>query len=344
MEKAFDKYKKQFVTKARKNGFSEDNINKCLDYSKPLITKDLPVIYNTTHLSQLVGYNLIYLRRAARFTKYFYRSFKVLKNDKTYRTISEPLPSLKEIQIWILKEILYKNKVSKYAKGYVPKRSIKDHVRYHTKESKVLTLDIKNFFDSIKIDYTLKMFIQMGYSKSVSNLLTQLCYLEKGLPQGAPTSPYITNVLLYEFDESIAKYCRQKELKYTRYADDLAFSGQIKKTELIKLVRSELRKIGLKLNNDKIILMKRNQRQTISGIVVNDKTQVPKYKRNSIRNEMFYIKKFGLNNHQKRTNQTRDNYLKHLIGKINYILMLNPKDKEFLDYKKYLYEQNKASR
>ncbi len=341
MEEKFEKYQRAFKTKAIQNGYSEDNVNKCLHYAKPLIEKGLPVIYNTTHLSLLVGYKVNYLKRAVFFTKYFYRSFGIKKANGSIRTLSEPLPSLKEIQLWILTEVLYKNKVSKYAKGYVPKRGIKDHLKYHTKEPKVLTLDIKKFFDSVKMEHIENLFLEMGYSQNISNLLTKLCYLNNSLPQGAPTSPYLTNILLYNFDETISKYCRENNLKYTRYADDLAFSGDIKKIALIKLVKSELRKLDLKLNNDKIKLMLPYQKQVISGVTVNDKIQVSKKKRNSIRNEMFYIKKFDLENHMEKTGQNKSNYFLHLMGRINYILLINPKDKEFIDYKKYLYENEK---
>src|SRR5690606_35044813 len=157
--------------------------------------------------------------------------------------------------------ILNKHKVSRYAKGYVPKRSIKDHVRYHTNEEKVLTLDSKKFFDNVSVQRVENIFIQIGYSKIISTLLTKLCMLDDKLPQGAPTSPFISNIVLLEFDDTISKYCSENNLKFTRYADDLAFSGKIKKTELVKLVRSELKKLGLRLNNEKINLMKQNQPQ-----------------------------------------------------------------------------------
>jgi len=139
-----------------------------------------------------------------------------------------------------------------------------------------------------------------------------------------------------DFDNTISKYCSTKNLKYTRYADDLAFSGDIKKTELIKLIKTELNKLGLRLNNDKIKLMKQNQPQIISGIIVNRKAQISKSKRNKIRNEMFYIKKFGLESHLSRTKETRSYYLKNLIGRINYLLSINPKDIEFIEYKNHL--------
>ena len=338
MDKKIELYTKKFTEKALQNGYSEDNIKKCINYAIPLIKKDLPVIYNTTHLSQLVGYKVTYLKRAVKFPTYFYRSFMVKKKDGSFRQLNEPLPSLKEIQDWILNEILYKIKVSRYAKAYVPKRSIKEHTMYHTDEPKVLTLDVKKFFNSIKFEITESLFRELGYSTSISNLLTKLCYLKNELPQGASTSPYLTNIILKDFDAKIGEYCMDNKLKYTRYADDLAFSGELNEKEIKDLVQGELQKIGLELNPSKTKLMRQNDPQLISGIIVNKKSQVPKKQRNKLRNEMFYIKKFGLASHMERTNQDRKNYLKHLIGKINYVLLIHPKDKEFIEYKKILYK------
>ncbi len=144
---------------------------------------------------------------------------------------------------------------------------------------------------------------------------------------------------MLSFDNELSKYCQSNKLKYTRYADDLAFSGKIiKQQELTNLISEELLKVGLEINVNKTKLMTQSQPQFISGIIVNEKTQVPKSQRNAIRNTMFYIKKFGLESHMKKTNQEKSNYVKHLIGKINYVLTINPKDSEFIEYKKYLYQ------
>lgn len=89
--------------------------------------------------------------------------------------------------------------------------------------------------------------------------------------------------------------------------------------------------------------MKPHQRQEVSGIVVNKRIQVPKSKRNQIRNQMFYIKKFGLESHIKKTKNIKTNFLKHLIGNIGYILQLNPKDKEFIEYMKILRKLDESS-
>jgi RNA-directed DNA polymerase len=331
-------YEKKFTQKAFKNGFSSDYVRKCLSYANPLLEKNLPVVYNITHLSGLVGYDISYIKRAVKFQKYFYRKFEIEKRDGKKRTLYEPLPSLKEIQLWILNEVLYKLKVSRYAKAYVPKRSIKEHTIYHTDQPFVLTLDIKKFFNSIKFGSVELLFRNIGYSKKMSNLFTKLCFRDNELPQGAPTSPYISNLILNEFDSAVSNYCMENQIKFTRYADDLAFSGNLNAEEIEKLVIDELFKIGLELNDDKRKLMEPNQPQLISGIIVNKKAQLPKKVRNSLRNEMYYIKKFSLENHLERTKQKKANYRKHLLGRINYLLQINPRDKEFIEYRKFLHE------
>lgn len=336
MERNISTYVRKFTQKAHENGYSEDNLKKCLEYAIPLLEKDLPVIYNTTHFAQLVGYKVNYLKRAVKFPKYFYRDFKIKKKNGDTRLLYEPLPSLKEIQDWILNEVLYKNKVSRYAKAYVPKRSIKEHAMYHTDEEKVFTLDIEKFFNTIQFSLTEDLFKKMGYSPLLSNLFTKLCYLNDELPQGAPTSPYISNLILREFDNVIGNYCIANDIKYTRYADDLAFSGKLDENRIEQLVKFELDKLGLNLNDNKRRIMKQNVPQLISGIIVNKKSQVPRKERNKLRNTMFYIKKFGLEDHMKKTGQERKNYLKHLKGKINYVLQIHPRDKEFQEYKRYL--------
>ena len=336
--KSFKFYENSFIEKASSQGYSVENINKCIAYAKPIFENNLPIIYNTSHLSLLVGYNGNYIRRAVVYGSYFYRSYHILKKNGKTRILQEPLPSLKEIQHWILNNILYKIKVSKYAKAYVSGRGIRDHAKYHTKEKRVLTLDIKTFFDKIPFDKTEEIFLKVGYSKSISNILTKLCYLNKKLPQGAPTSPCISNLVLREFDENVALFCAKNKYKYTRYADDMAFSGDIKKTALIKFIKIELRKVGLLLNNDKTKLMLQNVPQLVSGIVVNTKAQVPKIKRNAIRNEMFFIKKFGITSHVEMKQIKHKDYLRHMIGKVGYVLSIYPKDNEFIGYRKYLFE------
>ncbi|WP_316822580.1 reverse transcriptase family protein [Pedobacter gandavensis] len=332
----FPQYARQFRIKATNAGFSEDNIQRCLKYAEPLLTKNLPIIYNTTNLAALVAYKKEYLKNAASDPKFFYRSFLVKKKNGKFRRINEPLPSLKEIQLWILNQILYTQKVSKFAKAYIKSRSLIDNVKLHVGKEKVLNLDLEDFFPSIKREYVEQIFSRMGYSSNVSNLLSKLCTLNESLPQGAPTSPYLSNLYMINIDESIATYCLPKNIRFTRYADDLAFSGTFDEIELINFVEQTITKYHLKLNPEKTQVMKRNVRQIVTGIVVNTKMQTPRASRDKIRLEVYYLKKYGLNSHLEHTKNTKANYILHLAGKINYALSLNPDDEDLQKYSEYL--------
>jgi RNA-directed DNA polymerase len=210
----FEEYKSLFEKAASNAGYSEENIKRCLEYSESLFKNNVPVIYNTSHLSSLVGYDKIYLKRAAIHPPYFYRDFKILKRNGKLRSISEPLPSLKEIQIWILENILSNVKISAFAKAYRKKISILENLRFHIDKPKVYTIDIKNFFPSITTERVENMFISLGYSKILSNLLGKLCTKDGVLPQGAPTSPCISNIIFRSADDLIAKYCVSNKIRY----------------------------------------------------------------------------------------------------------------------------------
>ena len=332
----FKQYKIAFEKAASNSGYSLENINKCLNYAEVLYSNKVPVIYNTSHLAALVGYKKDYIKRAVIYTPYFYRDFKIRKRNGKLRSISEPLPSLKEIQIWILENILENIKVSPFAKAYKKNTGLIDNVKFHKGQQKVFTLDLKDFFPSIKTKAIEQIFLSFGYSKLISNLLAKLCTRDGHLPQGAPTSPYLSNLFFAPADNEIIKYCLSNNIKYTRYADDLSFSGDFNENALFTIVESAISDLGLILNPQKTKLMRPNERQTVTGIVVNDKPQVVFHKRNILRQDMYYIKKFGIGNHIERKQIKNKNYLEHLLGKINFILDINPTDKEFLEYKEYL--------
>jgi RNA-directed DNA polymerase len=278
----------------------------------------------------------VLFRSAVVYTPYFYRDFEIKKKNGKLRKISEPLPSLKEIQDWILKNILEIEKVSPFAKAYRKKVSLIENVKFHKNQPKVLTLDISDFFPSIKTKSVELIFKAFGYSDLISNLLAKLCTRDGCLPQGAPTSPYLSNIYFKSADDLIIKYCLDNDIKYTRYADDLSFSGNFDEKQLIELVENTVRSMGLSLHPDKIKIMKPNERQTVTGIVVNEKPQVVFHKRNKLRQDMHYIIKFGIQSHMQRQNIKYRNYIEHLLGKINFILQLNPKDNEFQKYKEHL--------
>lgn len=260
------------------------------------------------------------------------------------RQIAEPLPSLKEIQHWILEEILNIIPISKYAKAYVKGKSIKDNARFHRGQKVVVKLDIKNFFGSINLFKVQELFRNLGYVDEVAVMLANLCCLDKVLPQGAPTSAALSNIIMYEIDEAISEYTNEHKIRYTRYADDMTFSGDFNTTDLIKFVCGIIKENGFVINKKKTKVLYGYKRQIVTGVVTNEKLQVPREKRRYIRQQMYYINKYGLNSHMERIRQNNPYYIEHLLGIANYILFINPKDLEVEGYRNILNEYIKIKR
>ena len=264
-----------------------------------------------------------------------YHNVFIPKSDGTKRKLSVPDLILKMVQRSIVDNILAYYHVSKYAKAYAFGTNVQMNARPHVGKKKILKLDIEGFFDNIIYSKVKDVvFYKEKFSEPIRILLSMLCYHRDSLPQGAPTSPAITNIIMYEFDEKIGAYCEEKGISFTRYCDDMTFSGDFDEKEIIELVKFELKKIGLFLKNRKTAVIPNTKRQTVTGIVVNEKINLTKEYKKKIRQEVYYITKFGLEEHLKRIGETdKQKYLLSLKGRIAFVLQTTPKDKEFLEYK-----------
>ena len=267
-----------------------------------------------------------------------YRSVFIPKSDGSKRKLSVPDLILKKVQRSIADAILVQYPVSKYAKAYKPGASVKRNACVHVGKKKIVKLDIDGFFDNILYSQVKNVvFYQEKFSEPIRILLTMLCYYKESLPQGAPTSPAITNIIMYDFDEKVGAFCNSRNIAYTRYCDDMTFSGDFDEREVISFVKSELGNLGLFLKNRKTAVVPSSKRQTVTGIVVNEKLNITKEYKKNIRQEMYYIKKFGLEEHLNRRGiSDNEQYLLSLRGRIAFVLHTLPNDREFMEYKKYL--------
>ena len=269
-----------------------------------------------------------------------YHNVFIPKSDGSKRKLSVPDLILKKVQRSIADNILAHYPISKYAKAYKPGSSIQHNAQPHIGKRKLLKLDIEGFFDHVlysRVKDT--VFCEQKFSEPIRVLLTMLCYYKESLPQGAPTSPAITNIIMYDFDETVGEFCNKKKISYTRYCDDMTFSGDFDEREIIALVKRELCKLGLFLKKRKTAVIPAAKRQTVTGIVVNEKLNITKEYKKSIRQEMYYIKKFGLDEHlNKRGITDKHQYLLSLRGRIAFVLQTVPNDREFMEYQKFLSE------
>jgi len=332
----WENYEKKVIATCKNTGKSEEYISQYLAYAKPLFVMDVPVIFSTSHFAALVGYDHEYICRMAYSPKSFYRTFKIKKANGKDRRIDEPLPDLKEIQRWVLREILEKLPLHSTAKAYRPGTTIKDNARFHRKQPMVLSMDIKDFFPSIRMHDVFLIFQSIGYNRKVASLLAHLCCYKRCLPQGAPTSPYISNIRMEHFDNTIFQFALARRIRYTRYADDLTFSGDFDAAKMIRFVDHVLYNEGFLVNSKKTRIARQNSRQVVTGIIVNDHMQLPREVRRKIRQEVYYIKTYGLDSHLRKINETRNNYLGHLISLVGYGCFINPNDKELVGYFDFL--------
>lgn len=344
----FDNYKIQFQEKALLEGYSTEEIGDLLYYAQRLHSENVPIIYDQEHLALLLGFDLPYLLAMANSDKTFYKIFEIPKKNGSKRQIEQPLPNLMYAQKWILENILMQCKIESIihssAKAFIPKVSLLDNITPHSNKKMVIALDIKDFFTSITFLHVYGMFYErIGYNKDVSVLLAKLCTFKDFLPQGAPTSPMLSNMIFSRLDESIALYCLHRNYTYTRYADDLTFSGSdIKVKLLLRYVEGMLGRRGFELNEKKTKVMGRASAQYVTGCTVNHKTNAPRKYRERIRQEVYHLRTKGLAEHFNKVKgrplyiNTTEAYLNHLLGKVYYVLQINPTEKEFLEYRDYL--------
>jgi len=265
-----------------------------------------------------------------------YHSVEIPKSDGGTRRLSVPDPLLKSVQRKINEVILSGMAVSIYSKAYSFGDSPLGNALPHLGKEEILKLDIRKFFDHVT--YPLikkKVFTADRFSESNRILLSLLCIHDESLPQGAPTSSAISNILLYDFDVELGNWCHHKGITYTRYCDDMTFSGASLCTKDIEdKVRRLLKPCGLFINSGKRQYIKGSRRKKVIGIIINEKLSVPIEYRKKIRQELYYIEKYGLKSHLEHTGYDglQEKYLLSLFGRINYVLSADQK-KEFEKYK-----------
>ena len=258
------------------------------------------------------------------------------------RELSVPDPLLKHIQRRILQVLLVHMPVSPYATAYRYGGGILRNAAPHVGKPRVLKLDIRHFFESILYS-TVKdtAFPAEIYEEKLRILLAMLCYDRDRLPQGAPTSPCITNLILRDFDDEVGAWCRARQIAYTRYCDDMTFSGGFRREEVIRFVEPRLRARGFFLHTGKTKWLPAGRRQTVTGLVVNQALNVPADERRRLRQELHFCRKFGVSGHMARTGvrEPEDRYLARLLGRVNYQLQITPGRRELLDARAWLLSQ-----
>lgn len=289
-------------------GYSQQLHHRESDDSK-LAALGLPLIKTDKDLAEVLGIEykklrfLVYHRDVV--TVDHYHRYSVPKKRGGVRSIAAPKPILKTTQRRILEEILCKLPVSEQAHGFLKGKSVVSAAAEHIGQpALVINMDLENFFPTITFERVRGMFKAFGYSGYIASLLAMLCtYCERTpmevrgqikyvktseriLPQGSPASPMITNILCEKLDKRLNGLAESFGFVYTRYADDMSFSLKEKPDEdnknteegkLCGLAAKIIAEEGFKINKEKTKFLRRNNRQCITGVVVNnEELGVPK--------------------------------------------------------------------
>ncbi|MHC4916602.1 MAG: reverse transcriptase family protein [Planctomycetota bacterium] len=223
------------------------------------------------------------LRRLASEAEGRYHRLRLPRPGRSPRVIDAPDRELKAVQRKLLRRLIRLLPVSRHAHGFVPRRSPVTAARPHVGKEWVVTFDVRDFFPSVRSRAVREAAAELGLSGGDGRLLVRLTTLRGRLPQGAPTSPALANVAFSECDARLAGLASSLGLAYTRYADDLAFSGDRRAGRLQSSVSGILRENGFRLAAEKTRVMPRSRRQEVCGLVVNDGVRLPREQRRKLR-------------------------------------------------------------
>ncbi|BAV08681.1 RNA-directed DNA polymerase [Filimonas lacunae] len=310
-----------------------------------LCEKELPVITTEKQLAEYMGialqelHFLAFSRRVS--TVNHYRKFYLPKKSGGKRLIAAPMPRLKNSQYWILNNILARIPVHAAANGFVADKSIVTNARPHLDKEVVINIDVKDFFPSIHFARVKGVFVKLGYSEKIATVLSLLCtepvtqeisidgrnyFVQKGqrvLPQGAPGSPVITNILCHHLDQRMQGVAAKHQYTYTRYADDITFSGSentLHAQALLWRIKKIVQEEGFTVHPDKVHVMRKGARQEVTGVVVNKQLGIQREKLRQFRALLHNIKVKGWENAQ----WGNGNIISSILGYINYIKMIDP--------------------
>lgn len=317
-------------------GIKEEYIETYLKIINELYKNRNPIIFEIEHFSKLVGVEVSVLFSMIFSKKSFYRQFKIKKKLGGDRLITVPSPSLMMVQRWIYNNVLKSKKIHYSAHGFNFKKSIITNAKMHVGHNVFLKIDLKDFFPSIPINWIVNYFSKQGYPPKIAFYMASLCTLDDSLPQGAPTSPILSNIIFYNLDKILYKFSKKNNLTYTRYADDLVFSGDYIPLKFRNFVIFLIKKYGFRVNSKKTSLKINAGQNIVTGILVKDEIFVPKKYKRKLRQEMFFIKKFGIMSHIATANIRDPNYVHSLMGRINFVLSIEPQNKEFIEYQSHI--------
>jgi retron-type reverse transcriptase len=215
-----------------------------------------------------------------------YHTYKLPKRSGGSRRITAPQDTLKYVQRMLIENGFSHVKLPPEAHGFRKGHSIKSNAQPHVGQPAVVNVDIHRFFDSTERRLILRAVRRLAdghLSERTIQFITDLCTYQGALPTGAPTSPYIANIIMTGVDRALAKVCARHGVTYTRYADDLTFSGPVDAKRILPFAEKVLAELGYSIDRKKTQIFRRGRRQMVTGVVVNERPNLPRRIRRRLR-------------------------------------------------------------
>lgn len=297
-----------------------------------------PELENERSILTYLGVNSAELKKIWWFREKMYQSFEIQKRGGKTRVINAPDDRLKYLQhkIVLLLNQLYR--VRNPVHGFVPQKSVKTNATAHLRKRFILNIDLKDFFPSITEKRVVGVLKSIGVNSKVAQIIARICCYQGYLPQGAPTSPVLSNIICFRLDKDLMSLAKETRCIYTRYADDLTFSSHQPMTKLFEgvippaghippeLLSLHLSNIfsanGFIINPDKVHYADRNSRRMVTGLKVNEFINVDRRYVRNIRAALHSIELSGMEAAQQKYKKDyggESDLGEYLQGKITWL-------------------------
>lgn len=354
-----------YISKGRTQGHPDDLVRNSLAQIEEVIdgVYSLPAILTLNHLSKRTQIHYHDLRRMVSHADYKrYRKFSIKKRSGGRRFIYIPEPTLMGLQRWINEYILKKVPAHKCSYAFSPGSSIIKCASRHTGAQWLIKIDIVSFFESVSEIQVFRVFKELGYQPLVAFELSRICTVPVGsfsqrrflkawrvndenktissyakemlgyLPQGAPTSPILSNLVMRTLDSEIEMLAKKEGLVYSRYSDDMTFSTRgkeytRKKAKIfIGKVEKILSVVGFKRHFKKTTVIPPGSRKIVLGLQVDgEKPTLRREFKDTLRQHIYYLEKHGAIEHAKKRNFDTVWGMKcHIRGLLDYARMVEP--------------------
>lgn len=258
-----------------------------------------------------------------------YHSYKRLKKSGGVRYINASLGSLKRLQRSIHERILSRHKMPEHLHGGIKGRSIATNAEAHVGKKLVVNIDLTEFFSTVKFPMVKQIYLRdLNFDDETATILAQLSTFKGTLPTGAPTSSALANLAGLVVDDAVistlTKKIERTEFGYSRYVDDITISGDDRIVEILPDIFDAVKSTGFTCNDKKTRILRRSTRQWVTGVVVNRKLNPPKNIVRKIRQYLYYMHRWGVEEHCETHGINPYRFIRQITGYVAYVRLTQP--------------------